>query len=303
MRLIALAILVAAAAALPAARAAEPAVIDIWPEGVPGLHANAGPERVGPDNHISNVNHPSLTVFQPPAGKANGTAVIVCPGGGYYILAFNHEGLAVGRWFQSLGVTAFILKYRLTDYGQPAPLRDVLRAIRLVRSRAAEFGVDPRRIGALGFSAGGHLVGTAGTLYDDPSGRTGAPLDAVSARPDFLFLIYPVISMTGPYAHAGSRQALLGPHPSPEVLTHWSPELQVTAQTPPAFILSTDEDTGVPAENSMAFFEALRRHGVPAELHVFEHGPHGFGLGATQGPTGKWPELAANWMRLHGWLP
>jgi acetyl esterase/lipase len=275
-------------------------VITIWPEGVPGLRADASAEKVE-NELVSNVHQPTLTYFAAPAARATGAAVIICPGGGYGILAWEKEGVEPARWFNSLGVAAFVLKYRLMEYGQPAPLRDVLRATRLVRSRAAEFGIKPDRIGVMGFSAGGHLASCAGTLYDTPEGRTGAPLDSVSARPDFLMLIYPVITMKDPYAHAGSRRNLLGPAPTPELIERYSTELQVTKDTPPAFLLTTFEDRTVPAENSLGFFTAMRRVGVPAELHAYEKGPHGFGLRPGFGPVSGWPKLLEQWLRLHSW--
>ena len=280
-------------------RAQEP-VITIWPEGVPGLRADASVEKVE-NELVSNVHQPTLTYFAAPAARATGAAVIICPGGGYGILAWEKEGVEPARWFNSLGVAAFVLKYRLMEYGQPAPLRDVLRATRLVRSRAAEFGIKPDRIGVMGFSAGGHLASCAGTLYDASDGRTGAPLDSVSARPDFLMLIYPVITMKDPYAHAGSRRNLLGPAPTPELIERYSTELQVTKDTPPAFLLTTFEDRTVPAENSLGFFTAMRRVGVPAELHAYEKGPHGFGLRPDFGPVSGWPKLLEQWLRLHSW--
>jgi acetyl esterase/lipase len=283
------------------ATAGEP-VIPLWPEGVPGRRADASKE-IDADEHVAHVHEPTLTCYAAPATKAGGTAVIVCPGGGYARLAWEKEGVETARWLNGLGVTAFVLKYRLVEYGHPAPLRDVLRAIRIVRARAAEFGVRPDRVGALGFSAGGHLAASAGTLYDAPEGRTGAPLDAVSARPDFLVLIYPVITMTASRTHAGSRENLLGAHPTPAQIDHLSLEKQVTARTPPAFLLTTFEDATVPAENSLAFFEAMRRAGVPAELHAFQKGPHGFGLRpAGVGPAAGWPALCEQWLRLNGWI-
>ena len=279
----------------------EPQVMDIWPEGVPGLHADAPPEKSS-EGHLSNVQHPTLTAYLPPAGPACGTAVVICPGGAYAVLAVDKEGTEPARWFNSLGVAAFVLKYRLKEYGHPAPLRDVLRAVRLVRSRAAEFGLRADRIGVMGFSAGGHLASCAGTLYDAPEGRTGAALDAVSARPDFLMLIYPVITLKDPDAHAGSRRNLLGENPTADQIEHLSTELQVTKETPPAFLLTSWEDHTVPAENSLGFFAAMHRAGVPAELHAFEKGPHGFGLRPGFGPISDWPRLGEQWLRLHGWL-
>ena len=289
-------------ALMPFVRAQSPAAIDIWPEGVPGLHANAGPEKDMGEGRVANVNHPTLTVFAPAAGKANGTAVIVCPGGGYVRLSADHEGKAPAQWFASLGVTAFVLKYRLQEYGHPAPLRDVLRAVRLVRSRAGEFGVRPDRIGVLGFSAGGHLVASAATLFDAPEGRTGASLDATSGRPDFIMLVYPVITMRKPYAHMGSRIALLGKNPPDELVQHLSAEIQVTKDTPPAFIVQSEEDHTVPVENSLLFYQALRNAGVPAELHLFAKGPHGIGMKPGYGSISDWPKLAETWLRANGWV-
>jgi acetyl esterase/lipase len=278
------------------------AAIEIWPEGVPGLRANAGPEKTFEGGRVSNVNHPTLAEFSPPPGKANGTAVIVCPGGGYVRLSADHEGVVPAQWFASLGVTSFVLKYRLQEYGHPAPLRDILRAIRLVRSRAGEFGVRPDRIGVLGFSAGGHLTASAATLFDAPEGRTGAPLDAISARPDFVMLIYPVITLQTPYAHMGSRIALLGENPPPELVRHLSLELQVTKNTPPAFIVQGEEDRTVPVENSLMFYQALRKAGVPAELHLYAKGPHGFGMSPGHGAISDWPKLCETWLQANGWL-
>ena len=280
---------------------AAPPVIDLWPEGVPGLKPNPGPEKLSATGNVSNVSHATLTVSL--AEHPNGTAVIVCPGGSYLTLSFQKEGLEAAQWLNRHGITAFVLKSRLVEYGQPAPLQDVLRAIRLVRSQAATYGVAADRIGILGFSAGGHLAGSAGTLFADPLGRTGAPLDAVSARPDFMMLIYPVITMEDPYAHANSRKSLLGAQTSPELQAHWSLEEQVTPQTPPAFLVATEEDKTVPPMNSMLFYQALMKAHVPAELHLFEKGVHGFGLRLTSGPTAHWPDRAVDWMTSHGWIP
>jgi acetyl esterase/lipase len=281
--------------------AAEPTTIPLWPEGVPNLRADATEEK-STDNRTSNIHHPSLTVYPAPAGKANGTAVIVCPGGGYVRLAMDKEGTEYAQWLNTRGITAFVLKYRMVEYGQPAPLQDALRAIRLIRSRAAEFGVKPDRIGIMGSSAGGHLSSSAATLFDAPEGKTGNALDSVSARPDFAILCYPVITMTEPNTHAGSRKSLLGENPSPDLIARWSTENQVTSTTPPTFIFHTTEDGAVPVENALAFYAALKRNKVPAELHVFEKGGHGVGMRAGNGPTSDWPELLEAWLRLHGWI-
>jgi acetyl esterase/lipase len=275
-------------------------VVPLWPEGVPDAIANGGPEVVA-DGRISNVHQPTLTPYLPKRRQV-GTAVIICPGGGYQRLAIEKEGRDVAQWLDSLGVTAFVLKYRLKEYGHPAPLRDVLRAIRIVRENAAAWRVDPARIGVLGFSAGGHLAATAGTLFDAAEGRTGASIDRVSARPDFMLLVYPVITLAGPYVHAGSRDNLLGTNPPPNLLERLSPDLQVTVNTPPAFLVHGGTDQAVAPENSVLFYTALRRAGVPAELHVYERGPHGFGLARDQGPISEWTARAAEWLAARGLL-
>ena len=273
-------------------------VIPLWPEGVP--NAKAGEEQTV-NNRISNVHAPTLTVYRAD-GQGPRAAVIVCPGGGYGILAFAHEGVDVAKRLNAMGVSAFILKYRLKEYGHPAPLQDVLRAIRTVRSRAAEFGVAPDRIGVLGFSAGGHLAASAATLFDAPEGKTGAALDSVSGRPDFAAAIYPVITLKERFAHAGSRRNLLGDNPPPALVDRLSLELQVTKNTPPMFLVHTSEDKGVPLENSLALYQAIRASGGSAELHLYEKGPHGFGLGQGLGPAADWPARFETWLRAHKWV-
>jgi acetyl esterase/lipase len=276
-----------------------PVVVPIWPEGVPGAIAGAPPEA-SENGLVSNVQVPTLTVHLASAATANGTAVVVCPGGGYARLAFDKEGTAVARWLNGLGISAFVLKYRLKEYGHPAPLRDVLRAIRLVRSKAAEWHVNPGHIGVAGFSAGGHLASSAATLFDAPEGKTGAALDAVSARPDFAILVYPVITLKPPFAHAGSRENLIGKTPAAEMVDHMSTDQQITPRTPPTFLVHGGTDTAVPVENSILFYSALRRAGVPAELHVFQEGPHGFGLNPGFGPISDWPARCAEWLKVRG---
>jgi acetyl esterase/lipase len=242
------------------------------------------------------VHEPSLTPYLAPAGARPATAVIVCPGGGYNRLAADHEGRAVAEWLNSIGVSAFVLKYRLKEYGHPAPLRDVLRAVRLLRSGPDRWGIAPDRIGVLGFSAGGHLAASAGTLFGEADGRTGAPLDAVSARPDFMVLVYPVIRLIGPDAHTGSGKSLLGANATPEMLERYSLDTRVTKDTPPAFLVHGGTDTAVPPENSVLFYLALRRAGVPAEMHLYREGAHGIGLRPGNGPMSDWPKRCAEWM-------
>ena len=298
----------AAASFVSVVSAAEPVaptqkVIEIWPEGIPDKKADIPAERFD-NGRAYSVNTPTLTVFPLSSpGRGGSSAVIICPGGGYDHLSVENEGNAVAKWANSIGVTAFVLRYRLIEYGHPAPLRDVLRAIRLVRSRAKEFGVNPEHIGVLGASAGGHLAACAATLYDAPEGRTGAELDKVSGRPDFAVLLYAVVSMKEPYVHQGSRKALLGANPSPELLDHLSPELQVTKDCPPVFIVHTEEDRAVSDFNSIQFYQALHKARVPVEMHLYEKGPHGFGMRKDLGQTSEWPKRCEEWMRSHGWLP
>jgi acetyl esterase/lipase len=273
--------------------------VPIWPEGVPGAIKDGGPETLA-EGIVRNVQEPSITPYLAPAGSANGTAVVVCPGGGYTVLAVDKEGRAVAEWLNTLGVSAFVLKYRLKEYGHPAPLRDVLRAVRLLRSDAATWGIRPDRIGVIGFSAGGHLAASAATLFDAPEGRTGAPLDRVSGRPDFTILVYPVIVLTGPYAHNGSRRALIGDSPAPGLAELLSLDTRVTKDTPPTFLVHGGTDTAVPPENSTLFYLALRKAGVAVELHNFERGAHGFGLQPNHGPVSNWPQRCAEWLAAKG---
>ena len=236
---------------LLAAEAATHQVIDIWPEGVPDIKPDAGPDKEERPGTFSAIHHPTMVVYAPPAGvtKAD-TAVVFCAGGGYVHVAVGVDGGGVTKWLNSLGITVFVLKYRSVEYGHPAPLRDVLRAMRIVRSRAAEFGIKADHIGVIGGSAGGHLTASAGTLYDAPEGRTGAEIDKVSARPDFLVMIFPVVTMEEPYVHKASRTALLGPNPSEELKKHLSVELQVTKDTSPTFLVHSTADNTVPVESN-----------------------------------------------------
>lgn len=270
---------------------AEPQTVSLWENGAPGALGTHDDDK------------PSLTIFLAVNPTVSRTAVIIFPGGGYGMLASNHEGRQVANWFNAMGVTAFVVKYRLGPrYHHPVELEDAQRAIRLVRSRAAEFEISPDRIGIMGFSAGGHLASTAGIHFDGGNASAADPIDRVNCRPDFMILAYPVISFTEPYTHQGSADNLLGEHADPKLRAELSSELHVTPQTPPTFLLSTDADTAVPPENSVAFYLALRKAGVPAEMHVFEKGPHGVGLNLDDPVLGAWPTLLANWLRGRGLL-
>ncbi|HUT95349.1 MAG TPA: alpha/beta hydrolase [Thermoguttaceae bacterium] len=272
--------------------AAEPQTELLWPEGAPGALGERPEDK------------PTLIVYLPEKEKATGAAVCVCPGGGYGHLAMDHEGDQIGRWFNAMGVAGFIVDYRhrRKGYGHPAPLQDAQRAIRTVRARGAEWGVRPDRIGVMGFSAGGHLASTAATHFD--AGRPDAedPIERASCRPDFAILYYPVVMFDEAFTHRGSQRNLLGENPDPELVRSLSNEKQVTPETPPTFLFHTDEDTGVPAENSVQFYLALRRAKVPAELHVYRQGRHGLGLAPDVPGTGNWPKQCEDWMRGLGLL-
>lgn len=272
--------------------AAEPQKIPLWEQGAPGTPATKP------------ADEPVIFLSRPAEGTANGTAIIVTPGGGYGGLAMDHEGKQIAEWLNSLGVTAFVLQYRHhgTGHMHPVPMLDGQRAIRTVRARAAEWGIDPARIGVLGFSAGGHLSSTLSTHFDAGDKSAPDPIDRVSSRPDFAILCYPVISMTADYMHRGSRNNLLGPNPDEALARSMSNELQVTSETPPTFIFQTDEDKGVPAENCVAYYLALSKAGVPAELHIYEKGPHGVGLARNIPGTSSWPERCQAWLEGRGLL-
>ena len=225
-------------------------------------------------------------------------AVVVCPGGGYRGLAMDHEGRQIALWLNSQGIAAFVLKYRLGPrYRHPAMLQDAQRAIRTVRARASSLGLAPNRVGIWGFSAGGHLASTAGTHFDDGNAGSADPIERAGSRPDFMVLAYPVISFTTEYVHRGSRTNLLGDNPDPALIEKLSSEKQVTARTPPAFLFHTNADKDVPPENSVLFYLALRRAGVPAEMHIYEEGPHGVGLAPFDAALSSWPARLADWLR------
>lgn len=282
-------------------------VIPLYPHGIPDAKAVPDEEHQEsrPDGRIwiSKVSHPTLTVFLPEKGKANGTAVVICPGGGYHILAMTHEGYDVAKRFNEMGVTAFVLKYRLPDdhtmiNKTDGPIEDAQRAIQLVRQRAGEWKINPHRVGIVGFSAGGHLASTAGTHFqkdyiDNPK--------HTSLRPDFMILGYPVISFSDSIGHRGSRNNLLGEHPSPELIREYSNELQVTANTPPTFLVQARDDQTVPVANSIHFYEALQKKGVPSEIYLYEKGGHGFGLHNATSDV-QWMDLVEAWMKKNGWV-
>lgn len=271
----------------------EPQRALLWPKGAPDAKG---------DDPAKDI--PAITVYMPPAGTGNGTAVVICPGGGYGHLAMDHEGRAIGQWLNSMGITGVVLEYRMGKggYQHPVPLMDAQRAIRTVRYRAAELDIDPARIGIMGFSAGGHLASTAGTHFDSGLPDSEDPVERIGCRPDFMILCYPVIAFDQPFTHKGSQRNLIGDNPPQELVESLSNEKKVTKDTPPTFLFHTDEDGGVPAENSVVFYLALRKAGVPAELHIYCKGGHGLGLAQKVAGTSAWPKACEQWLQGMGLL-
>ncbi len=268
----------------------RPPAIPLWTGAAPGALGTAA------------VDVPTISVYRPAAATSPGAAIVICPGGGYQALA-DYEGHDIAVWLRALGVTAIVLKYRLGPrYQYPAPMLDAARALRTVRAHAAEWGIDTARIGIMGFSAGGHLASTLATHFDNGDPTSPDPIDRVSDRPAIAVLAYPVISMADSITHAGSRRNLLGPSPRANLVTLLSNETQVTPRTPPTFLFATADDPVVPVENSLLFAEALRRAGVPFELHIFQHGPHGVGLAQGNPALRIWPTLLEWWLRGRGFV-
>ena len=271
--------------------AAEPKTELLWPDGAPGAKGTEAKDK------------PTLIIYLP--DKPNGAGIVICPGGGYGGLAIDHEGHQIGRWLNENGIAGFICDYRHRGkgYGHPAPLQDAQRAICTVRSRAKSFGVDPGKIGILGFSAGGHLCSTAVTHFDNGSADSTDAVMRVSSRPDFGILCYPVIAFDQPYTHKGSQRNLLGEDASPELIASLSNEKQVKDDSPPCFLWHTEEDKGVPPENSLVFYQALVAHKIPAELHIYEQGPHGLGLAKLRPGANAWPAACIAWLKVRGIVP
>lgn len=284
------AVVISLAATRGQARAQGPDPILLWPDGAPGAMG----EEEG--------DQPAIRIYQPEEDKT-GTVVVVCPGGGYGALATDHEGHQVAKWFNSFGVTAAVLRYRLgPKYHHPAPLQDVSRAIRYMRTHADELGTAADRVGVMGSSAGGHLASTVSTHFDAGDESSDDPIERRSSRPDFSILAYPVISFTAEFSHRGSARNLLGENPDPALLESLSNDTQVTAETPPTFLFHTGEDRGVPVQNSLAYYRALVEHGVAAELHVYQHGPHGVGLAPGDPVLSTWKERLHDWLQANGFL-
>jgi acetyl esterase/lipase len=284
-------------------------VIKLWPQGIPGsLKSDTYIEEPtmanGEPSRFVRVTEPTLTVLLPAPEKATGAAVLICPGGGYAALAFSHEGYAIARWLNENGIAGIILKYRLPSDmimkdKSIGPLQDAQEAMRTIRRNAASWNINPKKIGVIGFSAGGHLASTLSTHYSE---KVYDSKDTISARPDFSLLIYPVITFDVSFTHAGTRRNLIGENPTEEAIKHFSNELQITEKTPPAFLVHSGDDKAVPVKNSIIYYQGLQKYNIPSELHVFQKGGHGFGLSVDNGTQSAWPGLCISWLKSAGIL-
>ena len=282
---------------------AQDFTIPLW-EGTPPLQKEMDLKETSVREgilRIANVQNPTIEVYLPTKQIATGKAVVIFPGGGYGILAYDWEGTDFAKWLNAQGIAGIVVKYRLpkseslTD-PKEVPLLDAQRAMRLARHHAAEWSIDPAKIGVMGFSAGGHLASTISTQYNNEVDRPKDAIDALSARPDFSILVYPVISFRDASAHSGSRSALIGENASQELMDRFSGELNVNTETPPTFLVHAQDDKGVPIENSLLYYQALHKNGVKASLHIYPTGSHGFGFGLGKGSLDGWRDVLLGWM-------
>lgn len=283
---------------------AQNRILPLW-EGDPPNYRETGEVTIWDTSDIVRirlVQKPDIAVFLPSKKNATGEAVVICPGGAYQILAYDWEGSDIARWLSSQGIAAFVLKYRLPGarnniVPNKSPLMDAQRALRMVRYHAESWNIDPGKIGIMGFSAGGHLASTLSTHYDAGDPDNSDPVERESCRPDYSILIYPVISFDDQITHSGSKQSLLGEEPDNELVTYFSNEKQVTGDTPPAILVHSGDDSGVPVENSLVYYQALRAHEIPSEMHIYPYGGHGYSLAIGKGHLATWPDRVIQWIR------
>jgi len=276
----------------------------LWPSGnIPNYKKTAEVEKRDTTGivRISLVQQPGIEVYLPSKQSANGQAIVICPGGGYGILAYDWEGTDIAKWLNSKGIAAIVLKYRLPNsksnvVPQLSPLLDAQRALRTVHANAQKWNIKKNQIGIMGFSAGGHLASTAGTHFDNGDANAADSVDRLTSRPDFMILMYPVISMSKTYMHQGSRNNLIGANPDTALAKYYSNDLQVTKETPPTFIVHATDDAGVPVENSLSFYQALKTNKVAAEMHIYPYGGHGFGLAVGKGYLNTWTDRCIDWL-------
>lgn len=276
---------------------AQDKVLKVWPNGAPNSNGMTEPEEKYDGVRVRNVSEAEMYVYLPEKEKNTGAAVVICPGGGYMIEAMDHEGYEIAEWLQSKGIAGIVLKYRLPYGHHEIPSSDARRTLRLVRMNAKEWGIDPDKIGIAGSSAGGHLASTVGTRFDTGKKESTCPIEQLSCRPDFMLLLYPVISFDEEFGHMGSRKNLIGEGNVWNLTRKYSNELHVSAQTPPTFLVLADDDKSVVPRNSIEFYLKLKEYNVPSEMHIFQEGGHGFGIRKNNIPADKWPELFYNWLK------
>jgi len=297
-------LLLSAMGFLSAMLLAQNRILPLW-EADPPNYRETGEVTIWDTSDIVRIRHvqkPDLAIFLPSKKNATGEAVVICPGGGYRALAYDWEGSDIARWLNSEGIAAFVLKYRLPGGASnitphKSPLMDAQRAMRLVRLHAEKWNIDPGKIGIMGFSAGGHLASTLSTHFDAGDPSSTDPVEQESCRPDFAILMYPVITFTEDDMHRGSREALLGKEPDPELVAYFSNELQVSPETPPTILIHSEDDQSVPVENSLAYYKALRKNQVSSEMHIYPYGGHGYSLAIGQGHLSSWPDRVIEWLR------
>ena len=276
---------------------AQDKVMKVWPNGAPDDNGMTKPEEKYDGVRVRNVSEAEMYIYLPEKKNNTGVAVVICPGGGYWIEAMDHEGYDMAKWLAERGVAGIVLKYRLPYGHDKIPSEDARRAMRIVRSNAEAWGINPGKIGIAGSSAGGHLASTVGTRFDTGLKDSKDPLEWVSCRPDFMLLLYPVITFRESFGHMGSRKNLIGEGNDWKMVEKYSNELHVTPETPPTFLVLADDDKTVPPRNSIEFYLALKKNNVPAEMHIFLQGGHGFGMTKKNLPVDQWPNLFYNWLK------
>jgi len=276
---------------------AQDKVIKVWPDGAPNDNGMTEPEEKYEGVRVRNVSEAEMYVYLPDEKNNTGAAVVICPGGGYWIEAMDHEGYDIAEWLKSKGVAGIVLKYRLPYGNHEVPSSDARQAIKIVRKNATDWGIHPDKIGIAGSSAGGHLASTVGTRFDYGNSSAQTEVEKMSSRPDFMLLLYPVITFREEFGHMGSRKNLIGEGNNWEMVEKYSNELHVSSETPPTFLVLADDDSGVPPRNSVEFYLALKENSVPAEMHIFAEGGHGFGITKHNQPADQWPDLFYNWLK------
>ena len=279
---------------------AQDKTLKVWPNGAPDDNGMKDSEVMGNNQMLRNISEAEMYVYLPEKDMNTGAAVVICPGGGYILEAMGHEGYDVAKWLASKGIAGIVLKYRLPYEHDKIPSEDVRRAIRIVRQHSEDWGINSEKVGLAGSSAGGHLASTVGTQFDYGNAESNDPVEKMSSRPDFMLLLYPVITMREEFTHTGSRLNLLGDNAPWAMVKKYSGEMNVTPETPTTFLVLADDDDVVPTRNSIEFYSALKKNNVPAEMHIFKEGGHGFGINKLNKPVDQWPDLFYDWLKASG---